>query len=44
MTDPTQLETKAYSVWQQAGQWVANHPKTSIVIALAIIVAAIVVL
>jgi len=44
MTDLNNTEQKAYSFWQQAGQWVSNHPKTTIAIALGAILIAIVVL
>jgi hypothetical protein len=38
MTDPNSLRDgadKAYGLWNTAGAWVAAHPKTTLVAALA---------
>jgi uncharacterized membrane protein YdfJ with MMPL/SSD domain len=40
MTDPDSLREsadKAYGFWNTAGAWVAAHPKTALIAALAVI-------
>ena len=40
MSDPNRLQDagqRAYGFWNTAGTWVGAHPKTAIVIALAVV-------